>query len=124
MGNRGYRRSLRTQRGAITIDRSKVEADARYDAKFVVWTNTLLSAEEVAVQYKRLPMVERFFRVAKSLLHTRPVYHQWDATIGGHVFASFLALVLVDKMKRRLGARGLYHEVERHQARSDASVPG
>lgn len=106
VGNRGYRRFLRTQRGGITIDRSKVEADARYDGKFVVRTNTLLSAEEVAVQYKRLLMVEQFFRAAKSLLHTRPIYHQWDATIRGHAFVSFLALVLVDEMKRRLGAKG------------------
>ena len=106
VGNRGYRRFLRTRRGAITIDRSKVEADARYDGKFVVRTNTLLSAQEVAVQYKRLLMVEQFFRAAKSLLHTRPIFHQWDATIRGHVFVSFLALVLADEMKRRLGARG------------------
>jgi hypothetical protein len=106
VGNRGYRRFLRTQRGAITIDRSKVEADARYDGKFVVRTNTLLPAQEVAVQYKRLLMVEQFFRAAKSLLHTRPIYHQWDATIRGHVFVSFLALVLVDEMKRRLADRG------------------
>jgi len=106
VGNRGYRRFLRTQKGAMVIDREKVEADARYDGKFVVRTNTSLSAEEVAVQYKRLLMVEQFFRATKSLLHTRPIFHQWDATIQGHVFSSFLALVLVDEMKRRLGARG------------------
>lgn len=106
VGNRGYRRFLRAHRGAITIDRTKVEADARYDGKFVVRTNTSLPAQEVAVQYKRLLMVEQFFRAATSLLHTRPIYHQWDATIRGHVFVSFLALVLVDEMKRRLGTRG------------------
>jgi len=89
----------------MVIDREKVEADARYDGKFVVRTNTSLSAEEVAVQYKRLLMVEQFFRATKSLLHTRPIYHQWDATIRGHVFSSFLALMLVDEVKRRLGAR-------------------
>jgi len=106
VGNRGYRRFLRAQKGAVAIDREKVEADARYDGKFVIRTNTSLSAEEVGVQYKRLLMVEQFFRAAKSLLHTRPIFHQWDATIQGHVFSSFLALVLVDEMKRRLGARG------------------
>ncbi len=58
------------------------------------------------MQYKRLLMVEQFFRSAKSLLHTRPVFHQWDATIQGHVFCSFLALMLVDEMKRRLATRG------------------
>lgn len=44
----------------------------------------------------------RFFRATKSLLHTCPIFHQWDSTIKGHVFCSFLALVLVDEMKHRL----------------------
>jgi hypothetical protein len=110
VGNRGYRRFLRTHRGAVAIDRKKIEADARYDGKFVLRTNTALSAGEVAVQYKRLLMVEQFFRSAKSMLSTRPVFHQWDATIRGHVFCSFLALVLVDEMKRRLAARGWHLE--------------
>ncbi len=52
-------------------------------------------------------LVEQFFRDAKSLLDTRPIFHQWDATIRGHVFCSFLALVLVDELKRRLSSRGL-----------------
>jgi len=106
VGNRGYRRFLRVEKGAMTIDRKKVAEDARYDGKFVLRTNTSLPADEVAVQYKRLLLVEQFFRATKSLLHTRPIFHQWDATIQGHVFSSFLALVLVDEMKRRLAARG------------------
>ena len=51
-------------------------------------------------------MVEQFFRAAKSVLDTRPIFHKWDATIRGHVFCSFLALVLVDELERRLQARG------------------
>ena len=50
--------------------------------------------------------VEQFFRASKSMLHTRPVFHQWDATIKGHVFCSFLALVLFDELKRRLREKG------------------
>ena len=95
VGNRGYRRFLRAEKDAVSIDKKKVEDDARYDGKFVLRTNTKLSAEEIAVQYKRLIQVEQFFRDTKSLLDTRPVFHQMDATIKGHVFCS-LALVLVD----------------------------
>ena len=73
-----------------------------------------MPAAEVAIQYKRLWLVEQFFRGVKSVLseaegsvlQTRPIYHQWDATIRGHVFCSFLALVLVDELQRRLSARG------------------
>ena len=62
------------------------------------------------MQYKRLLLVEQFFRVAQSLLDTRPIFHQWDATIRGHVFCSFLALVLLDELKRRLAQRGVEAE--------------
>lgn len=106
LGNQGYRRFLRAEKGAVIIDRNKVEADERYDGKFVLRTNASLDAGEIAVQYKRLLLVEQFFRAAKSLLHTRPVFHQWDATIKGHVFCSFLALVLFDELKRRTKERG------------------
>jgi len=107
VGNRGYRRFLRVDKDAVTIDTKKVAAEARYDGKFVLRTNTSLPASEVAVQYKRLLLVEQFFRTTKSLLDTRPIFHQWDATIRGHVFCSFLALVLVDDLKRRLASQRL-----------------
>lgn len=106
VGNRGYRRFLRVEKGSFSIDPKKVEDEARYDGKFVLRTNTSLPADEVAIQYKRLLLVEQFFRTAKSLLETRPIFHQCDDTIRGHVFCSFLALVLFDEMDRRIGAKG------------------
>ena len=53
-----------------------------------------LPAREVALKYKQLWMVEDVFRSMKSLLDTRPIYHKRDETIRGHVFCSFLALLL------------------------------
>ena len=47
----------------------------------------------MALQFKRLWMVEACFRSTKSLLQTRPIYHKCYETIRGHVFCSFLALV-------------------------------
>lgn len=105
VGNRGYRRFLRVDKDAVSIDMKKVAAEARYDGKFVLRTNTTLPAEQVAIQYKRLLLVEQLFRAAKSVLETRPIFHQWDATIRGHVFCSFLALVLMDELKRRLASQ-------------------
>ena len=75
------------------IDPAKVKADARYDGKWVLRTNTSLRAEEVALTYKQLWQVEALFRTSKSLFETRPIFHQRDETIRGHVFCSFLALV-------------------------------
>ena len=55
-------------------------------------------------------MVEQIFRTAKSLLDTRPIFHKTDATICGHVFCSFLALVLRDELFRRMDNAGVSAE--------------
>ena len=65
-------------------------------------TNTAYDAETVAHVYKTLWSVEQSFRTAKSILETRPIYHQSDAAIRGHVFCSFLALMLKAELERRL----------------------
>jgi transposase len=124
VGNRGYRRYLRVSKDAVAIDPKKVTTEARYDGKFVLRTNTALPAAEVALQYKRLLLVEQFFRATKSLLETRPIYHQWDSTIRGHVFCSFLALVLMDELQRQLHERGwkLEWEAVRQDMESLAEV--
>jgi hypothetical protein len=110
VGNRGFRRFLKVEKGAVSLNQAAVKAEARFDGKYVLRTNTKLPAAEVAVQYQRLLLVEQFFRAAKSLLDPRPIFHQWDATIKGHVFCLFLALVLLDELKRRLAKRGVEAE--------------
>lgn len=102
IGNRGYRRYVQVQGEGFVIDERKIEEEARYDGKWVLRTNTTLSAEEVALKYKQLWMVEQLFRSAKSLLETRPIFHHCDATIRGHVFCSFLALLLRKALQDRL----------------------
>src|SRR5512142_1408002 len=111
VGNKGYRRYLGGGGPEhFRIDEAKVAEDARYDGKWVLRPNTGLDAAEVALQYKQLWMVEQWFRSCKSLLQTRPIYHQCDETIRGHVFCSFLALVLRQELQARLEERG--HEFE------------
>lgn len=111
VGNKGYRRYLAaTGPDHFRIDESKIKEEARYDGKWVLRTNTDLDAAEVALQYKRLWMVESWFRSCKSLLRTRPIFHRCDETIRGHVFCSFLALVLRQELEARLVADG--HEFE------------
>jgi transposase len=111
IGNKGYRRYLGGGGPEhFRIDEAKIAEDARYDGKWVLRTNTDLDSSEVALQYKRLWMVEHWFRSCKSLLQTRPIYHKCDETIRGHVFCSFLALVLRQELQARLEERG--HEFE------------
>ena len=111
VGNKGYRRYLKVEgEGHFEIDEAKLEHEARYDGTWVLRTNTELSAADVALQYKKLWMVEHWFRNCKSLLETRPIYHHCDDTIRGHVFCSFLALVLRQELQARLEARGHHFE--------------
>jgi Transposase DDE domain len=107
VGNKGYRRYLSGGGPEhFRIDEAKVAEDARYDGKWVLRTNTELDSSEVALQYKQLWMVEQWFRSCKSLLRTRPIFHRCDETIRGHVFCSFLALVLRQELQARLEERG------------------
>jgi hypothetical protein len=111
VGNKGYRRFLKVQGpGHFAIDEAKIAEEARYDGTWVLRTSTDLPTAEVALQFKRLWQVEQWFRSCKSLLETRPIYHQRDATIRGHVFCSFLALLLRHELQARLAARGAVPE--------------
>jgi hypothetical protein len=111
VGNKGYRRYLKVEgEGHFAIDEAKLAEEARYDGTWVLRTNTELPATEVALQYKKLWMVEQWFRACKALLETRPIYHQRDETIRGHVFCSFLALLLRHELQARLEARGQHLE--------------
>jgi hypothetical protein len=110
VGNKGYRRYLKTTGQRFAIDDEAVRRESRTDGKWVLRTNTRLSPTEVAVRYKQLWMVEQIFRTAKSLLETRPIYHQSNQAIRGHVFCSFLALVLRKALTDRLEAAGVQAE--------------
>ena len=117
VGNKGYRKYLKVEKNSARIDTDKVQAEARFDGKWVLTTDTALSAEAVALKYKELWQVERVFRDMKSMLETRPVYHQNDANIAGHVFCSFLALVLRKELEQRLTNAG--HQFEWSDIKQD-----
>jgi len=102
IGNKGYRKYLKLDRDHLRLDQDKIDGEERFDGKWVLRTNTSLSPGKVALKYKELWQVEQVFREVKSVLETRPVFHKCDETIRGHVFCSFLALVLRKELDRRL----------------------
>ena len=110
VGNKGYRKYLKVDKNSARVDTDKVKYESRFDGKWVLTTNTDLPTEKIALKYKELWQVERVFRDVKTMLHTRPVYHQKDENIRGHVFCSFLALVLRKELERRLNAAGYVFE--------------
>ena len=108
VGNKGYRRYLKVPpgRGHFEIDDQKTLQEARYDGVWVLQSDMELPAPDLALRYKELWMVEALFRTVKSVLASRPIYHKCDETIRGHVFCSFLALVLMKELQHRLTERG------------------
>ncbi len=105
VGNKGYRKYVKSAGSAFAIDEEKVQQESRYDGKWVLSTSMPMPAREVALAYKELWMVEQIFRSTKTVLTTRPIYHKCDETIRGHVFCSFLALVLMKELQERLDSR-------------------
>ncbi len=113
IGNKGYRRYLSVKgESHFVIDEKKIRKDTLYDGKWVLTTDTNLPARDVALKYKQLLLVERIFRDMKSVLDTRPIFHQCDETIRGHVFCSFLALVLRKELEQALERAGHRFEWE------------
>ncbi len=107
VGNRGYRRFLKLAAGRrFEIDPRRVALEALFDGTYVLRTNTRLTPLQAALRYRDRWMVEDIFRTTKALLATRPIFHKYDETIRGHVFCSFLALVLRKELEDRLAAAG------------------
>jgi transposase len=111
VGNKGYRRYLKVEgSGHFVIDEKQVKAEERYDGIWVLRTNTVYNTETVAHVYKALWTVEDIIRTSKSILETRPIYHKRDETIRGHVFCSFLALLLKQELESRMKRTDLQWE--------------
>jgi transposase len=117
IGNSAYRRYLRTTaKKAFEIDPGKLAEEARYDGLFVLRTNARITPLQAVLRYRDLMQVEQLFRTAKALMRTRPIYHSSDAAIRGHVFCSFLALILrkeLDERCRIVGFRPEWGDVLR-----------
>jgi transposase len=117
IGNSAYRRYLRRTPSAsgkpgpaFEIDLGKLAEEVRYDGVFVLRTNARITPLQAILRYRDLLQVEDLFRRAKAILRTRPIYHSSDAAIRGHVFCSFLALMLQKELTDLCQRHGLVIE--------------
>ena len=115
IANTGYRRYLRRsgEGAAFEIDAGKLAEEARYDGIFVLRTNAPVTPLNAALRYRELLMVESLFRAARATFDTRPIFHSCDAAIRGHVFCSFLALILAKELQDRCARAGFQPEWDR-----------
>jgi len=110
VGNSAYRRYLKASGKTFEIDLGKLADEARFDGITVLRTNAKVTPLQAVIRYRDLLQVESLFRAAKASFDTRPIFHQSDAAIRGHVFCSFLALVLAKELTRLCEAKGLKPE--------------
>ncbi len=107
INNCGYNKYLHLEEEAtISIDMEAFEKDAAWDGIKGYVTNTKLSDEEVLANYHNLWFIERAFRMNKTDLRIRPMYHRLRNRIEGHICICFCAYVLQLELERLLKAAG------------------
>ncbi len=103
INNRGYNKYL-TMSGdvSIEIDYEKFEQDASWDGLKGYVTNTKLKEEVVINNYSNLWHIERAFRMSKTDLRIRPIYHRLKNRIEAHICISFTAYAIYKELERIL----------------------
>jgi len=107
LNNRGYNKFLKlTGEVAIEIDEARIERESRWDGLKGYLSNTKLSAEELIENYGQLWHVEKAFRISKTDLRIRPIYHRLRKRIEAHVLVAFVAYTIYKELERRLYEAG------------------
>jgi len=101
--NRGYNKFLKLE-GEITVglDTQKLEQDSLWDGLKGYVTNAPLSKDQIIENYQHLWQIEKAFRIAKTDLKIRPVYHRLQRRIEAHICISFAAYKLYKELERQL----------------------
>ena len=103
LNNRGYNKFLKLSgEVSVEIDEEKVEQDSRWDGLKGYLTNTALSPAEVIENYGQLWHIEKAFRISKTDLRVRPMYHRRRKRIEAHVLVAFVAYTIYKDLERRL----------------------
>ncbi|MFC1543952.1 IS1634 family transposase [Gemmatimonadota bacterium] len=109
-----YLRELKS--GQLRIDHSRVRQEEKLDGKYLLYTSDhSLSAEDVALGYRQLLVVEDSFRTLKSTLELRPVYHRLEDRIRAHVLLCWMALLLVRVIENQ--CEGTWRRIRREMSK-------
>ena len=114
VNKRGYNKFLDISKDImVSINHDKIAEDARWDGLKGYVTNTDLDAKEVIRQYHGLWVVERAFRIGKSNLEMRPVFHFTPRRIVAHVCICFVAYKVYKELERTLRVMGIGMSVDK-----------
>ena len=96
----------------IKVDEEKYKEDAKWDGLKGYITNTSLTKEEVIEKYGQLWQIEKAFRISKSDLQIRPIYHHLRKRIEAHICISFAACKIYKELERQLKEMELSQSTE------------
>ncbi len=108
INNRGYNKYLRLEGDIlIEIDYEKFEADNKWDGLKGYLTNTQLSAKDIIDNYNQLWLIEKAFRISKTDLKIRPIYHRIATRIEAHICIAFVSYTIYKEVERRLAEKNV-----------------
>ena len=103
INNKGYNKYLKLEGEIkVAIDEDKFKDDAKWDGLKGYITNTTLNKESVLAYYKQLWQIEKTFRIAKTDVRIRPIYHFKKRRIEAHICIAFVACKLYKELERQL----------------------
>ncbi len=103
INNRGYNKFLEMDGDIqIKINLEKIKADEKWDGLKGYITNSTLSKERILDNYKQLWLIEKAFRIAKTDLKIRPIYHYKQRRIEAHICLNFVAYKIYKELERQL----------------------
>ncbi|MCF8219194.1 MAG: IS1634 family transposase [Bacteroidales bacterium] len=103
INNRGYNKYLKLEgEVSIDIDYDKFKKDAVWDGLKGYITNTRLANNKIIENYNNLWYIEKAFRMSKTDLRIRPIYHRLRHRIEAHICLSFTAYCIYKELERVL----------------------
>lgn len=103
INNRGYNKFLSIKGEArVEMDEEKIKADEKWDGLKGYITNSELSINKIVENYTQLWQIEKAFRISKTDLRIRPIYHFKKKRIEAHICIAFVAYTIYKELERLL----------------------
>jgi transposase len=114
INKRGYNKFLKIESNvAVSINYEKIDEDAQWDGLKGYLTNTNLAVEQIYTAYHNLWNMERAFRIAKSKIEIRPIFHFTRKRIEAHICICFVALKVYKELERTLKQTNINMSVDK-----------
>jgi transposase len=106
INNRGYNKFLKLDGEiSISLDKDKIAQDSQWDGLKGYISNADLTKDQIIENYQHLWQIEKAFRISKSDLKIRPIYHRLQRRIEAHICITFAAYKVYKELERQLAEK-------------------